>query len=135
MFVRFFSFPPNLFYAIADAMRPHLAPYDRELHVSVAGKRCLDYVDVTAVMLRRLQIGGLTLRFLEQDFAIVASVLSGAGRVIDRGRRALFEVMTGGSLRLGLPAAPPTGMPMRPPSHQCPRRHRSSRSRRRRRGS
>ena len=30
MFVRFLSFPPNLFYAIADAMRPHLAPYDRE---------------------------------------------------------------------------------------------------------
>jgi hypothetical protein len=99
MFMRFLGFPPNLFYAIADAMRPHLAPYDRELHVSVAGKRTrLDHVDVTAVTLRRLQIGGPTLRFLEQDFAVVASVLSGAGKVIDLGRRALFAVMTGGTL-------------------------------------
>lgn len=100
MFVRFLGFTPKIFYAIADAMRPYLGPYDRELRASAPGKRTrLDWVDVAAVALRRMQIGGPTLRYLEADFGVVASVLSGAGRVIELGRHALHQAMTSGSLK------------------------------------
>ena len=101
MFVRFLGFPPALFYDLTAAMRPFLRSYDHALSSSAGRCTTLDYIDVTAVALRRLQINGPVLRFLEQDFGLVASVLSGIGRALEAGRVALHEVLTRGLVQTG----------------------------------
>jgi hypothetical protein len=92
--MRFLGFPPLVFDMLAHAMRPYLAKYDPELQKHRKGRRTrLDYYDVCAVVLRRLQIAGPLLKFLEQDFAVVDSVLAGVDGVIEHGRHALHAAL------------------------------------------
>lgn len=92
--MRFLGFPPLVFDMLAHAMRPYLAKYDPDLKKPRGGRPTrVDYYDVCAVVLRRLQIAGPLLKFLEQDFAIVDSVLAGADGVIEHGRHALYAAL------------------------------------------
>lgn len=93
--MRFLGFPPQVVDVLADAMRPYLSKYDAELRVGKKGRPTrLDYYDVCAVVLRRLQIAGSLLKYLEEDFGIVDSVLAGEDGVIEIGRRAMYEAVT-----------------------------------------
>ena len=92
--IRFLGLPPFIVDDLAEACRPYLARYDPDAHAGHKGRRAvLDYYDVVAVALRRLQIAGPLLKFLEQDFCVTGSVLSGSGRVIEAGCEALARVL------------------------------------------
>jgi hypothetical protein len=93
--LRFLGVPFFMFDKICERARAFLPRFDRTAPVGFGrGRRStFDHVDVIAVALRRLQMAGTPLKFMEIDFATVDSTLSGSHGIIEVGRRALLQAI------------------------------------------
>lgn len=90
-FMRFLGVPVWVFDDLAERMRLKLPRYDRALDSTRTGRRTgMDYIDLTAIALRRFQLPNASLQFLELDFGKVDSTLH---KYVDEAKRALVAVL------------------------------------------